>query len=173
MNRRIPTLVLAAVSMAACSEQLPVGPLESTGAAPLAKAVAGSYELTFLKNGQEVSTLPVGFGSGVILKAHVDDAFDVAASGSITFQYCSYKGRPPNDITRADEAPSAACADGSAAWANLIYPITLDDSGDAYAGFGIVQIPRTVGFRFKFAGKGTAIANGVSQPRDFTWVAAE
>jgi hypothetical protein len=37
--------------------------------------------------------------------------------------------------------------------------------------FGIVLIPRTVGFRFTFSGKRSGIASGVSEPRDFTWVA--
>jgi hypothetical protein len=176
-------LILAAaiaVTGAACSEQQPVAPLANDVDVVLpndvdlvlAKAVAGSYELSFLKNGQEVLSLPVGAGSEVLLKAHIDDTFgNPATDGNVTFQYCSYKGLPPNDITRADEAPSAACADGSATWKNLV-TTTVDASGNAYMNFGIVQIPRTVGFRFKYMGKGTGIANGVSDPKDFTWVAA-
>jgi hypothetical protein len=177
MLRRIPaTLVLVgavAIAATACSEQHPLAPLANPADATLAKALEGSYTLSFLKAGQEVSSLPVGFGSEVILRAHIDDSFGVAAqSGGVTFQYCSLKGLPPHDITRADEAPSSACADGSAMWANLL-TTTVDGSGNAYMNFGIVQIPRTVGFRFKYTGRGSGIANAVSEPSDFTWVAAE
>jgi len=42
----------------------------------------------------------------LILAAHVTDAAgNAATSGTIAFDYCSYKGLPPNDITRADQAP--------------------------------------------------------------------
>lgn len=175
MLRRMPTTLAligaVAFMVTACSEQHPLSPSSPPGDPLLAKAAAGSYVLAFLKNGQEVSSLPVGFGSEVALRAHIEDAAGVAAqSGGVTFQYCSLKGRPPNDITRADEAPSSACADGSGTWANLM-TITVDPSGNAYMSFGIVQIPRTVGFRFKYAGRGSGIANGVSEPADFTWVA--
>jgi hypothetical protein len=87
----------------------------------------------------------------------------------VIFQYCSLKGLPPNDITRPDEAPSAACANGTAAWANLT-TMPIDQSGNAYLDFGVVLIPRTVGFRFRYLGQGSGIENGVSEPRDFTWV---
>jgi hypothetical protein len=33
---------------------------------------------------------------------------------------CSRKGGPPNDITRADEAPMAECAAGTARWRSLL-----------------------------------------------------
>jgi hypothetical protein len=87
----------------------------------------------------------------------------------VIFQYCSYKGLPPNDIARADEAPTAACEDGSATWANLPRGVPVNASGDAYLDFGVVMIPRTVGFRFRYLGQGSGIANGVSAPEDFTW----
>jgi hypothetical protein len=88
----------------------------------------------------------------------------------VTFQYCSYRGLPPHDITRADEAPSSACADGSATWKNLL-SLSVNASGNAFMDFGIVRIPRTIGFRFKFTARHGAgdIASGMSQPRDFTW----
>jgi hypothetical protein len=102
--------------------------------------------------------------------ANVADGFGAPAQGGlVTFQYCSYKGGPPNDINRADEAPSAACATREASWANLV-SVPVNASGDAYMNFGFVQIPRTVGFRFKYTGQGSGIANGVSAPSDFTWV---
>ena len=48
--------------------------------------------------------------------------------------------------------------------------IVVNQSGDAYANFGYVQIPRTVGFRFKYSG-GSNIAAGMSPTKDFTWTA--
>ena len=94
-----------------------------------------------------------------------------AQRGSVTFQYCSLKGRPANDINRPDEAPSASCADGSASWANL-GSVAVSASGNAFLNFGLVRIPRVVGFRCKYSGRGTSIASGVCAPRDFTWTAA-
>ena len=38
--------------------------------------------------------------------------------------------------------------------------------------FGIVRIPRTVGFRFRFNGQGSGIGSGTSSAQNFTWVAA-
>jgi Tol biopolymer transport system component len=47
--------------------------------------------------------------SPVILHAHIEDSTNNPANrGSVVFQYCSLKGRPPNDIDRVDEAPRAA-----------------------------------------------------------------
>jgi hypothetical protein len=80
------------------------------------------------------------------------------------------KGFPPNDITRADEAPSANCADGSATWASL-RSISIDQNGNAYLDFGIVQIPRVVGFRCQYQPRGGAIPSGACAPADFTWTA--
>jgi hypothetical protein len=135
----------------------------------LARAAAGSFQLSFFANGLiPVSSLTVF--QELILGAHVADASGAPAQGgSVTFQYCSLKGGPPNDINRADEAPSAACATRDASWANLI-SVPVDGSGNAYMNFGFVSIPRTVGFRFKYTGQGSGIANGVSAPSDFTWV---
>jgi hypothetical protein len=120
-----------------------------------------------------VETLPVcqpGVCAELILKAHVYGNSGAATDGTVTFQYCSLKRRPPHDITRADEAPSRACdIDGTATWANLMR-IVVNQSGDAYANFGYVQIPRTVGFRFKYSG-GSNIAAGMSPTKDFTWTA--
>ena len=53
----------------------------------------------------------------------------------MVFQYCSYKGLPPNDITQPDEAPSSACADGSGRWRNLNARIEVDANGDAFIEF--------------------------------------
>jgi hypothetical protein len=167
------TVVAGAIALVGCSDQSPVAPTPNGGPAAdvhaLARAVAGSYELSFYTSGLvPVSSLPVF--QELVLGAHVADASGAPAQGGlVTFQYCSYKGLPPNDITRADEAPSAACATNEAKWANLA-SVPVDASGNAYMNFGFVSIPRTVGFRFRYTGQGSGIANGVSAPADFTWV---
>jgi len=140
-------------------------------------AAVGSYQLSFLNTSlQPVTSLPVCTQTScqeLVLGAHVDDgAGNPAQSGSVTFQYCSYKGLPPQDITRADEAPSSACADGSASWQSLPSNLSVDASGNAYLDFGAVRIPRTVGFRFKYTSQHSNVASGVSAPQDFTWTAA-
>lgn len=168
---------LAVVALLACSGESPVSP----GAAPegnggldlLAKSVPGSYELSFFKSDssglEPVDSLPV-LSQELILGAHVAAAGSglPAQSGAVTFQYCSFKGLPPNDITRADEAPSSACGDGSATWKSLT-TVPVNTSGNAFMNFGIVQIPRTVGFRFRYLSQGSGIAGGMSAPRDFKW----
>jgi hypothetical protein len=196
--RNLATLAIAVVGLASagCSGQSPAQPTPtldpvrglsvpsarsrgvesvdlSNGVRTARGTIAGTYVLTFLSQNQPVSTLPVckpGVCPELILKAHVEGSSGAATDGTVTFQYCSLKGRPPNDITRADEAPSSACdVDGTAAWANLMR-IGVNQSGDAYANFGYVQLPRTVGFRFKYSG-GSSIAAGVSPSMDFTWIA--
>jgi hypothetical protein len=146
-----------------------------------AQPVPGSYDLSFFKlvSGvlEPVSNLPVCTPSvceELILNAHIkEDSSGLPAQGGVAiFQYCSLKGLPPNDITRADEAPSAACETGSATWANLA-ALKVNESGDAYLDFGVVLIPRTVGFRFKYIGQGSGIEKGISPPMDFTWVPAQ
>ena len=166
-------VIVAAIGIVACSDQSPVAPSASprppAEVAVLARAVSGSYQLSFFDNGlQPVASLTVF--QELILGAHVADGSGAPAQGgSVTFQYCSYKGGPANDITRPDEAPSAACATREASWANLT-SVAVDGSGNAYMNFGFVSIPRTVGFRFKFTGQRSGIASGVSAPSDFTWV---
>jgi hypothetical protein len=156
-----------------------VASIPYSGNAALARAqkVPGNYELFFFKSGPEglepVSSLPVCTKAAceeLTLNAHItEESSGLAAQGGLaTFQYCSYKGLPPNDITRADEAPLEACEiDGTARWANLA-TLKVNQSGDAFLDFGIVQIPRTVGFRVKYKGQGD-IVSGVSDPTNFVW----
>lgn len=176
---RLISTFLVAVAVFGCSEQAPVAPSaarQANSSRTLAGAsVAGSYQLSFYTSGPTglapVSSLTVST-SELILGVHVQDQFgNPAQRGSVTFQYCSLKGLPPNDITRADEAPSQSCADGSATWANL-RSISVDQAGNAYLDFGIVQIPRVVGFRCQYQPRGSGIPSGVCPPTDFTWTAA-
>jgi hypothetical protein len=160
--------VIAAVASIVYSGNLPVA---------LAQQVPGKYELFFFKSGpsglESVSSLPVCTSSAceeLILNAHITEESSglPAQKGLVVFEYCSYKGLPPNDITRADEAPLEACdIDGTAKWANLA-TLKVNQSGDAFLNFGVVLIPRTVGFRFQFKGQGS-IANGESDPKNFVW----
>lgn len=167
-------------ALAACSDHMPSAPAgtpyEPDRQGPMARAVLGVYELTFLGGGQEVSTLPVCTATAcpeLALKATVQ-ALDgaPAQSGMVTFQYCSLKGVPPNDIERADEAPKEACETGDANWASLgSVRVILVDGAPQFPplSFGSVQIPRTVGFRFKYSSQGSGIAGAASDPENFTW----
>jgi hypothetical protein len=164
-------LCFVGVLAAACSVQSPVEPTVTGAAAPTAltatQSVPGVYTLTFHDHtGTEVASLPVM--NELILKAHVTDAVgQPAQAGSVTFEYCSRKGAPPNDLTRADEAPKAECAAGTARWRSLL-SLTVNQSGEAAMNFGIVQIPRMIGFRFQYRGTRNGIASGTSAPVDFT-----
>lgn len=190
MSRQILIVVVVTLLwLPACSTQSPVVPSKMSdagdsmstppspaasaeaGAQAAGQAVAGAYQLSFLNSSlQPVTTLTVG-GPELVLGAHVQsDTGTPAQRGSVTFEYCAFRGLPPRDITRPDEAPSAACADGSARW-KALGSVKVDGAGNGYLNFGFVQIPRTVGFRFRYAAQGGAISSGSSLPADFTWVA--
>jgi hypothetical protein len=169
--------VVGTAALVACSPETAVAPAAASGIAPSAargargsQIVVGTYVLSFVDNHlQPVTTLVVG-GPELILAAHVADAAgNPARRGSVSFQYCSLNGLPSNDITRPDEAPSADCASGAATWTQLT-SVRVDASGNAYMGFGVVMIPRTVGFRFRYLSQGSSIPNGTSAPADFTWI---
>jgi hypothetical protein len=51
--------------------------------------------------------------------------------------------------------------------------LKVNESGDAFVDFGAVLHPRTIGFRVRYLGQGSGIANGVSAPKDFTWTPAQ
>jgi hypothetical protein len=152
--------VLAALTVA-CSDQLPVAP----GATPegrqyatmSAQPAAGTYELSFL---------PTNSGLGVILRAHVQDAFGVPAErGTAIFQYCSLHGV---------SAPSVDCDTGSGNWTLWgragIIPSPSPSVGDALMVYDLVPPSgTTIGFRFRYIGQNSGIANGVSASRDFTF----
>ena len=177
--------LLGAVSVVACSGESPLAPSESSvvareQAARGSQTVSGVYQLSFTAWRaailEEVSSLVVS-REELILKASVSSSSGAPAQkGTVTFEYCSYKGRPPNDITRADEAPKEACEQGLADWARLSSISVSGGScptlGTGYAclNFGIVRIPRDVGFRFRYSSQGSGIASGTSESKNFTWV---
>jgi hypothetical protein len=183
-NSSSVVVAVIALTSVACSGQSPLGPSAAVGSvdgvsAQRSTAPPGSYELSFhvFRNGtlEPVDSLPV-LSRELILKAEVKDSSGAPAqTGAVTFESCSFKGLPPNDITRADEAPKEACASGSASWDRLDRR-SVDAGtcpglgvGTACYSFGLVRIPRTVGFRFRFDGN-TSIAKGVSAAENFTWV---
>jgi hypothetical protein len=192
---KLIAVLIVACALAACAGQSPaapsaqaLGPIVASspsGDGPSVQAVRadpGVYALSFHARlggvWQEVSSLTV-LSQELFLRASVTDSSGVPAQqGSVAFEYCSYKKLPPNDITRADEAPAAACDQGLASWKRLTSssisagscPPSLD--GSACAFFGVVRIPRDVGFRFRYSPQGSSIAAGTSEERDFTWVAS-
>ena len=161
-------LCFAGALNAACSAQSPLEP-SVTGAATTTlravQSVPGVYALTFHDTtGAEVTSLPVL--EELILKARVTDTSgQPAQAGSVSFEYCSLKGLPTNDITRADEAPLAECAAGTARWRSLL-SLSVNQSGEAAMNFGFVRIPRTIGFRVTYRGTRNGIASGTSPARD-------
>jgi hypothetical protein len=184
-NLSLVPIVLGVLAIAGCSNQTPLAPAAVAGGAgdtsakPPA-ATAGIYTLTFMARVdgtlQEVTSLPVRTAE-LILQASVTSSTGSAAqAGTVAFEYCSYKGRPPNDISRADEAPKEACEQGTASWARL-RSLTVSSvcpapgSGYRCLTFGVVQLPRDVGFRFRYASQGSGIASGTSQAKNFTWTA--
>ena len=183
MIRRL-LIALSVCSLIACSSQSPATPSGVAASGSLdAKPASGGgasgvYALSFWARVggvyQEVSSLPVL--NSVVLKADVTDLTgNPATAGTVTFEYCSYPGRA-NDSTNADEAPKEACEQGQAKWARLSSWSVADGTcrplgtGAACIQFGIPRIPRSIGFRFRYAQKG-AIASGISPARNFVWTA--
>ncbi len=163
---RFSFAVIAAVAFVACSDQSPVAP----GATPdgirdlslLAQGVQGSYELELFLSGSEL-----------ILKAHVSELVsgEPAQGGRVIFQVCLLKGGPTLQMV---PLPSSECdSGGSGNWVHLA-GLQIDagtcpglGSGFACLNFGIAPSTATVGFRFRYIGQGSGIANGVSDPQDF------
>ncbi len=178
-------VVLGGIALGACSSPSPVAPMSPAAAASAVDARPGTessgiYMLSFVawRDGmwQEVTSLPVG-SAELLLRAYVTDSTGSPAQrGTVTFEYCSKKGRP-NDSTQADEAPKEACDDlGTAEWARLT-SIAVDagrcpglGTGYACMNFGVVRNPRDVGFRFRYSPQGSGVPSGVSAAKNFTWV---
>jgi WD40-like Beta Propeller Repeat len=135
--------------------------------APL--ATAGFYDLLFLDANTRLEVTTEPFGSPVILHAHIEDSTNNAANrGSVVFQYCSLKGRPPNDIDRVDEAPLEECEAGNANWA-LLANVPVDEFGNAEWVFCCPMITPTIGFRFTYQPQGSGIAKHTIDPENFNW----
>ena len=179
-------IVLAVFAFAGCANPSPVAPAAAPGgagelSAKPSAATPGVYTLTFMSfvDGtlQEVTSLPVRTAELTLQASVTSTTGSAAQAGTVTFEYCSYKGRPPNDISRADEAPKEACEQGTASWARLtslsVYPGMCPPLGPGYAcmNFGVVRLPRDVGFRFRYASQGSGIASGTSQSKNSTWTA--
>jgi hypothetical protein len=187
ITSRLALAIATAAAASACSGESPVAPTSAVVAAAAehnarpGQGVPGTYELTFttyrINTLIEVSSLVVS-SEELTLKAYVtDSAGQPATAGSVTFEYCSYKGGPANDISRPDEAPLEACAEGTASWARL-ESISVTEGrcprlglGYACFRFGIVRIPREVGFRMRYDPRNSGIASGGTLPKNFLWVA--
>lgn len=153
---------LAAFALVACSDQSPVAPRASPDGvqdvSTLARAVAGSYELSFFATAPEL-----------ILQAHVFTESGDAQGGRVTFQICLLRGGPTLQMV---PLPSSECeSGGSGTWVHLatVEMGTCPSLGSGYAciDFGVAPSTATVGFRFRYVGQGGGIANGVSAPLDF------
>ena len=176
--------VIASITLGlftACSDVSPVAPGGFSALGAPSGGVPGNYALSFWARvggvWQEVSSLPV-LTAELLLRANVTDTAGTPATlGTVTFEYCSYAKRPPNDINRADEAPKEACEQGLAKWARLESRTVgtggnclLLGGGSACSVFGIVRIPRAAGFRFRYSQQKGTIASGISEARNFVWV---
>jgi hypothetical protein len=179
----IPGLVVAVfatTALIACSGTSPAAPsaepssLSADGIGVLdAQAVEGSYTLYLTTTtGQVVSTLPTEPpGTELLLWAQVrDSSGTLATGGRVIFQAC---------MQQRTWVPSAECESGEAHWTHVA-TVRVDEgsclpfapeSGNACLTFGGMRTPITIGFRYRYIGQGSGIANGVSASQDMTWVA--
>lgn len=129
-------------------------------AAPPPPKEVGYYDLVFIFDTHT---------NNLVLRAHVTNSNGLLATdGVVIFEYCSYKGLPPRDITRPDEAPSSACADGSGKWIKLNgRGIPVTSNGDALLFFSQVLVVNVIGFRYTYD-RGSEIADWHTDPAD--WV---
>ena len=146
-----------------------------------AQAILGTYEISFFSNGKDIAPyLTLLVGEELVLQAHVTDAALVDAQrGAVTFQYCSLRGG--RSLTQTDPAPSAACdgVDATGTWISVVTfkvdagtCLGLGHGGSGYAcvDFGAIRSPRKVGFRFRYTGQGSGIADATSAAKDVSWV---
>jgi hypothetical protein len=185
MSCRALTTLIVAVASVACSERSPAAP-SPAGAVPSSatlegsggltpQAVGGSYTLNLANTtGQIVSTLPTcGHNGELLLWAQVrDSSGGLAPGGTVILEVCRRGGGS------STLRPSAECDGGAASWSHVSTvkvtegcPRLAPETGNACRLFGCMPTPRTIGFRFRYIGQGTGIANGVSASQDMTWVA--
>jgi hypothetical protein len=159
---RLVVSVLVAAQLVGCSDQSPLTPSglpngAHAAATSLAQALPGTYELTLLA------------GIELVLQAHVFAASGDATGGRVDFQICELRGGPTLQMV---PLPSSECASGgSGNWVHFgsIGMGTCPGLGSGYAciDFGTAPSFTTVGFRFRYIGQGSGIANGTSDPKDF------
>jgi hypothetical protein len=131
-----------------------------------AQAAAGSYVISCLID-EMSGAQPCPSGNQIqagtaelVLKAQVEDSSGHPAQrGSVIFQDCEVMNHP---------APFEKCDSGSGTW-SFISTMRVDTNGNAEVDYGLVSTPETIGFRFRYLGQGSGIANGVSAPMDVTW----
>jgi hypothetical protein len=145
--------VFASLALAGCSNQSPVAPSDDR-VPSFAQGASGTYVLTV-----------VVAGLGAQLQAYVTDASGTPAqTGTAVFQYCRSRGAP---------APAAECTSGLGRWAFWGRAgIIADGQFEGYAlmAYHLAPAPgTTIGFRFRYSGQGSGIANGTSLPVDFSW----
>ena len=157
----------------------PVAASSASGSGETAQAIPGTYEISFFSGGQDISSDPTLLvGSELVLQAHVTDASLVDAQReAVTFQYCSLNGG--RSLTQTDPAQSAACddVDGTGTWISVV-TFKVDagtcpwarSPGYACVNFGAIRSPRMVGFRFRYTGQGSGIADATSAAKDVSWV---
>ena len=169
-------LLLATVIAVGCA-QSPTAPTTGASNAPETNAAKpgspsltpGFYQMLFLHNGVEVTTLPAGPGSNILVRVHVEDSNHVnAGDGSVLFEICRWKGVSPTTGTRQGAAPSARCADGSARWVKHTEVSVNPVNGNAVTGIDFVSVACVMGWRATYRNSRT-IASSVLGPVDFTW----
>jgi hypothetical protein len=187
--------VLCGVLATACTSQSPVVPSDAAAASHQLEAKPSAttavYSLEFfnfvpgtgpdnLGRYEPIASypgLPVNTGNLFLRGRVTDSAGNPVQKGTIRFEYCSF-GRPYNDITRPDEAPKEACADGRATWTlresrtigNLgSCPVSMEAVGAVCNQFGRVQLPREIGFRISYQPQGSGFPAGASTPENFRW----
>jgi hypothetical protein len=122
--------------------------------------------ISFLSDGASgpLANDTLNVGQSLALKATVTDAAgQLATQGAVAFEYCSLKGEP---------APKARCESGPGAWKHHM-TMRMDESGfPPQVYWGACSSPRSIGFRFRYTARGSAIAAATSASKDATWVQA-
>jgi hypothetical protein len=159
-------LLFGSLVLGACADRELVGVADSPAHARVV-GVVGTYEVTFHVQG--FHAIGPGVESAVVntemaVRANVRGSDgQLATVGSVTFERCELRRNP---------APAAECISGQGTW-RRVFSIQMDPSGyPPTVHGGICSSPTVIGFRFRYDGKRGAIANGMSAPRDFAWVAA-
>ena len=159
-------LLFGSLVFCACADRELVGVADPPAHARVVGAV-GTYEVTFhiqgfYAIGSGVESAAVGTELGVRANVRGSDG-ELATAGSVTFERCELRRNP---------APAAECTSGQGTWRRFI-SVQMDPSGyPPIVHGGTCSSPTVIGFRFRYDGKRAGIANGVSAPRDFAWVAA-